>query len=65
MDEPVKLEVHRGRKKEICRFCGKEAHADELCCPRIRAFKLSDSGHVETIFFWEWWSPDDDPDLAG
>jgi hypothetical protein len=65
MDDPVKLEVHRGRKKEKCRFCSHEAHEEPLACPRIRSITLNDEGGVHSIRFWEWWGSDDEPDLAG
>lgn len=64
MANPIDLEVHRGRKKEKCRFCEQEAHEEPLACPRIRSITLDPEGNLQSIRFWEWWSPDDEP-VAG
>jgi hypothetical protein len=47
------LSVVRAERKESCLYCGKDAHAAPLACPRIAAIEVDpEIGAVCGISFW-------------
>lgn len=67
----VDIEVARNERKEVCNFCGKEAHQGDYECPRISSvwFGLetdrNGERYVEQIEVRLLDDYEPDPDVAG
>lgn len=65
MGEVTDLEVVRASKKEVCLYCGEDAHSQPLCCPRIARVDIDpELGVVTGLSFWGDFFDDDSPDAA-
>lgn len=55
----VDLGSEREARKEPCLYCGAEAHATQLACPRILAIDIDpEYGVIVGISFRRSWEPD-------
>lgn len=57
----VDLEAERNERKEPCPYCGAEAHAAPLACPRVSGITVYKDNDCCDIQFWP---PDDGPVAA-
>ena len=62
MTGPTSLEVVRGKKAELCDYCGEPEHPGAFQCPRIRSVKFDNENDTVEIRLWgpnrEAWPPD-------
>lgn len=53
MSKVTDLEVIRTERKELCLYCGSDAHKVPLCCPRIAHVEICpEQGVVTGLSFW-------------
>ena len=52
MKEPTSLEVVRGKKAELCDYCGKPEHAGVWQCPRIKSVTFDNENDTVTVGLW-------------
>ena len=53
MEKVTDLEAVRASKKEVCLYCGEDAHKQPLCCPRIARVEIDpEYGVVTGLSFW-------------
>jgi len=64
MAEPTSLEVHRGKKQEVCDYCGGPEHPGAFQCPRIKSVTFDNENDTVTIRLWDGEAPSI-PKLAG
>lgn len=59
MSEPTDLKAYKGSKKELCMYCGSDAHATPLACPRILGVDIDpEYGCVVGLTFNDYRPPD-------
>jgi hypothetical protein len=51
MTNLVSIEAEREKRKEVCVYCGKEAHVTPLACSRIAAVEIDPEFGITRVEF--------------